>query len=200
MSLDITIHLFQYFLKQFISGKIQDGNDELSKSDSSINLPVNITTENGGFMKITDFNKSIIPFRQGDAKKVGKDCYYVDMIVWLNGDQIELGDNIGFNYGCYVNGFGGLIIEDGSRLGPMTMIHTANHIIDNVDAGIDGQGWIKKPVHIERDVGVTMGVIILPGVRIGEGSLIGAGSVVTKDIPPYSIAVGNPCKVIKSRK
>jgi maltose O-acetyltransferase len=151
-------------------------------------------------MKITDFNKSIIPFRQGDAKKVGKDCYYVDMIVWLNGDQIELGDNIGFNYGCYINGFGGLIIEDGSRLGPMTMIHTANHIIDNVDAGIDGQGWIKKPVHIERDVGVTMGVIILPGVRIGEGSLIGAGSVVTKDIPPYSIAVGNPCKVIKSRK
>ncbi len=95
---------------------------------------------------------------------------------------------------------GGLIIEDGSRLGPRTMIHTANHIIDNVDAGIDGQGWIKKPVHIERDVGVTMGVIILPGVRIGKGSLIGAGSVVTKDIPPYSIAVGNPCKVIKSRK
>ena len=147
-----------------------------------------------------NLGKSIIPFRQGDAKKVGKDSYYVDMIVWLNGDQIELGDNIGFNYGCYVNGFGGLIVEDGSRLGPMTMIHTANHIIDNVDAGIDGQGWIKKPVHIERDVGVTMGVIILPGVRIGEGSLIGAGSVVTKDIPPYSIAVGNPCKVIKSRK
>ena len=151
-------------------------------------------------MKITEFNKSIIPFRQRDAKRVGKDCYYVDMIVWLNGDQIELGDNIGFNYGCYVNGFGGLIIEEGSRFGPMSMIHTANHMIDNVDAGIDGQGWIKKPVHIERDVGVTMGVIILPGVRIGEGSLIGAGSVVTKDIPPYSIAVGNPCKVIKSRK
>ena len=151
-------------------------------------------------MKITDFNKSIIPFRQTDAKKVGKDCYYVDLIVWLNGNQIELGDNIGFNYGCWVNGFGGLIIEDGSRFGPMTMIHTANHNIENVDAGIDGQGWIKKPVHIEKEVGITMGVIILPGVRIGEGSLIGAGSVVTKDIPPYSVAVGNPCRVIKSRR
>jgi acetyltransferase-like isoleucine patch superfamily enzyme len=147
-----------------------------------------LATEIGGYMKITDFNKSIIPFRPSDAKKVGENCYYVDLIVWLNGDQIELGNNIGFNYGCYVNGFGGLIIEDGSRIGPLTMIHTANHIIDNVDAGIDGQGWIKKPVHIEKEVGVTMGVIILPGVRIGEGSLIGAGSVV------------NPCQVIKSRK
>ena len=68
MPLDITIRLFQYFFKQFIWGKIQDGNDELSKSDSYIYLPVNITTENGGFMKITDFNKSIIPFRHGDAK------------------------------------------------------------------------------------------------------------------------------------
>ncbi len=60
MPLDITIHLFQYFFKQFISGKIQDENDELSKSDFSINFPVNITTENGGFMKITDFNKSLL--------------------------------------------------------------------------------------------------------------------------------------------
>jgi len=151
-------------------------------------------------MKITTFSKSIIPFRDEDAKKVGKGCYYADMIVWLNSDRIEMGDNVGFNYGCYINGFGGLIIEDGCRFGPYTMIHTANHNIDNVDAGIDGQGWNKKPVHIEREVGITMGVIILPGVRIGEGSLIGAGSLVTKDIPPYSIAVGNPCKPIKSRK
>lgn len=151
-------------------------------------------------MKITALSKSIIPFRPEDAKKVGKDCYYADMIVWLNGDQIEMGNNVGFNYGCYINGFGGLIIGDGCRFGPYCMIHTANHILDDLEGHIDGQGWMKKPVIIEPEVGITMGVIILPGVRIGKQSLIGAGSVVARDIPPYSVAVGNPCKVIKTRK
>ena len=42
------------------------------------------------------------------------------------------------------------------------------------------------------------GVIVCPGVTIDEGAVIGAGSVVTRDIPPYSVAVGNPCRVIRS--
>jgi len=52
---------------------------------------------------------------------------------------------------------------------------------------------------IQSDVWIGQGVIIKAGLKIGVGSIIGAGSVVTKDIPPYSIAVGNPCKVIKFR-
>ena len=54
-----------------------------------------------------------------------------------------------------------------------------------------------KPVHIGDKVWVGESVCILPGVTIGECSIIGAGSVVTKSIPPYSIAVGTPAKVIK---
>lgn len=53
---------------------------------------------------------------------------------------------------------------------------------------------------IEDDVWLGYGVIVLPGVRIGRGSVIGAGSVVAKDIPPYSIAVGNPIVIIKQRE
>ncbi|KAJ5235786.1 uncharacterized protein N7469_004954 [Penicillium citrinum] len=54
------------------------------------------------------------------------------------------------------------------------------------------------PVKIGDDCWIGGGVIILPGVSIGEGCTIGAGSVVTKDIPPFSVAVGNPCKVRKT--
>ena len=54
------------------------------------------------------------------------------------------------------------------------------------------------PVFIEDDCWIGGNVIILPGVRIGQGSTIGAGSVVTKDVPPFSVAVGSPCRVRKT--
>ena len=78
-------------------------------------------------MMITETTKQVIPFRSGDAKRVGEGCFYLDLIVWLNGDRIELGDRIGFNYGCFVNGYGGLTIGDDSNFGPYVIIHTANH-------------------------------------------------------------------------
>lgn len=53
------------------------------------------------------------------------------------------------------------------------------------------------PVTIGDNVWICAGVIVLPGVTIGSNCVIGAGSVVTKDIPPNSLAVGNPCKVIR---
>jgi lipopolysaccharide O-acetyltransferase len=59
------------------------------------------------------------------------------------------------------------------------------------------RGYYKNPVIIGDNVWIGEGVVILPGVRIGTASVIGANSVVTKDIPDYSIAVGNPAKVIK---
>ena len=55
-------------------------------------------------------------------------------------------------------------------------------------------------VTVEDDVWIGSNCVILPGVTIGCGSVIGAGAVVTKDIPPYSIAVGVPAKVLKQRK
>ena len=89
---------------------------------------------------ITERSKSVIPFRPGDAGRVGEGCFYLDAIVWLNGDRVEMGDRVGFNYGCYVNGYGGLTIGHRSIFGPYSMIHTANHEMD-LDAPIPDQGW-----------------------------------------------------------
>lgn len=152
-------------------------------------------------MIITELTKRAILFKPHDAKRVGEGCYYLDQIVWLNGDRIEMGDGVGFNYGCYVNGFGGLVIGDGTLIGPYSMIHTANHRTDDVSRPIPEQGWVESPpVQIGPQCWVGMGVCILPGVRIGEGCVIGAGSVVTADLDAYVVAVGNPAKPVKSRR
>jgi acetyltransferase-like isoleucine patch superfamily enzyme len=148
---------------------------------------------------ITERTKQVIPFQTGDAKRVGEGCYYLDLIVWLNGDQIELGDRVGFNYGCYVNGYGGLVIGDRSLVGPYSMIHTANHNMDPERPLLE-QGWRKQPVEIGADCWIGMGVCILPGTRVGDGCVVGAGSVVADDLPAYTVAVGNPARVVKSRK
>ncbi len=151
---------------------------------------------------INERSKRVIPFRPHDAKRVGEGCYYLDFIVWLNGDRIELGDGVGFNYGCYVNGYGGLVVGDRTVFGPYTMVHTANHRMDDVDRPIVDQGWEEggPPVRIGADCWIGMGVCILPGVTIGEGCVIGAGSVVNRDLEPWSLAVGNPAKVVRSRR
>lgn len=150
-------------------------------------------------MMITERSKRVIPFRPHDAKRVGEGCFYLDQIVWLNGDEIELGDRVGFNYGCYVNGYGGLRIGDRSIIGPYSMIHTANHEMSTEQPIVD-QGWTERPVEIGADCWIGMGVCILPGARIGDGCIVGAGSVVVAgELEPNSIAVGNPARVIKRR-
>jgi acetyltransferase-like isoleucine patch superfamily enzyme len=152
-------------------------------------------------MMITERSKRVIPFRPHDAKRVGEGCFYLDHIVWLNGDRIEMGDRVAFNYGCFVNGYGGLHIADGAEFGPYTMVHTANHKMDDPARPVTEQGWdVIRAVEIGANCWIGMGVCILPAVRIGDGCVVGAGSVVANDLEPYTIAVGNPARAIKSRR
>ena len=91
-------------------------------------------------MMINDLSKRVIPFRPHDAKRVGDGCYYLDWIVWLNGNRIEMGEKVIFNVGCYVNGYGGLVLGDRTGLGPYAMVHTANHIFEDVNTPLLDQG------------------------------------------------------------
>ena len=151
-------------------------------------------------MMINERSKRVIPFRSHDAKRVGEGCFYLDLIVWLNGDRIELGDRVAFNYGCYVNGFGGLTIGDGAEFGPYVMIHTAHHEIGDPPRPATAQGWRDDgPMEIGRNSWIGMGACILPGVTIGQGCVVGAASVVTADLASYTVAVGNPARVVRER-
>ena len=87
-------------------------------------------------------------------------------------------------------------VEIGSNVlfGPNVHLYTATHPIDAIERrSID----FSKPITIGNDCWIGGNAIILPGVKIGNGCTIGAGSVVTKDIPDNSLAVGNPARVIK---
>lgn len=95
---------------------------------------------------------------------------------------------------------GPIRIGNGVRIAPHVMIFAANHNFADTDTPIFKQGITAAPVTVEDDVWVAGKVMITAGVRIGHGSVIGAGAVVTQDIPPWSVAVGVPARVIKSRK
>ena len=81
------------------------------------------------------------------------------------------------------------------------LIIGGNHEYSKVEIPMNQQGeGAQGAIVIGNDVWVGAGCIILTGVKVGDGCIIGAGSIVTKDLPPYSIAVGNPARVIKNRK
>ena len=100
----------------------------------------------------------------------------------------------------FLSSFGKIHIKRGSIIGPNVIIHTANHnYLNNIKAIPYDKELIIKEVIVEENVWIGDSVIILPGITIGEGSIIAAGSVIVKNIPKYSIAGGNPAKVIKER-
>jgi maltose O-acetyltransferase len=95
---------------------------------------------------------------------------------------------------------GPIKIGNDVMMGQDVLIYTTRHNDYRIDIPMNRQGMAKvEPVEIGNDVWIGSRVIILPGVHISDGCIIGAGSVVTKDIPPYSVAVGAPAKVVRKR-
>lgn len=116
----------------------------------------------------------------------------------LISSRVELGSNSDIGYKARIQGK--CIIGQYVMMGPECQIWTINHAHSSIDIPMGLQGAEQeKPVIIEDDVWIGSRVIILPGVTIGRHSIIGAGAVVGKSIPEYSVAVGNPAKVIKRR-
>jgi acetyltransferase-like isoleucine patch superfamily enzyme len=114
-------------------------------------------------------------------------------------ERVALGSYVYIGPGAQINGQGGVEIKSGTIIGPKLTIYSANHRFRDAEYIPYDQIYDFRKVIINENVWIGSNVIIAPGTEIGEGSVIGAGSVVSGKIPPLSIAVGNPCKVIKTR-
>lgn len=115
--------------------------------------------------------------------------------------KLYIGDKTYIGEYQNIRASGGIIkIGNNCNISQHISIIASNHNTAK-DININQQGWDKKKtgVLIEDDVWIGANSVILPGVTIGKGAVIGAGSVVTKSIPEYAIAVGNPAKIIKYR-
>lgn len=89
-----------------------------------------------------------------------------------------------------------IYVGDDTMFGPNVTLDTGTHPVDPKLRRKGGQ--YNLPIHIGENCWIGAGSIILPGVTIGDHTVIGAGSVVTKDIPDHVVAVGTPCRVIRS--
>ena len=114
------------------------------------------------------------------------------------GRQISVGRRFFANFNLTILDEARVTIGDDCFIGPNVSIYTACHSTDPVERN-SRREW-AEPVTIGDNVWIGGSVTILPGVTIGDNVTIGAGSVVVGDIPSNSIAVGNPCKVIKKIK
>ena len=135
-------------------------------------------------------------------KSRGKNVYIGDNCHFIT-ETLSVGDNVHIGRGCcFQSAHGDIKIGNHVMFGPGVHIHGGNHITDVVGVYMDE---VKKevgqdaPVIVDDDVWIGANAMILGGVHIGRGSVIGAASVVTKDVPAYSISVGVPSRVIGMR-
>lgn len=117
----------------------------------------------------------------------------------LTGVNIKGKVSIGYDVYYDVGNAKYITIEEGVWVASRCLLLCHRRILDDYYIGDDYNKlpYKREPIHLKKGCVIGMGTIVMPGVTIGEGVIIGAGSVVVKDIPAWTIAVGNPCKVVK---
>lgn len=147
----------------------------------------------------------IMPFRKAMLKKCGKNVF-IDNKNNIMYKNVSLGNNVSIGKNCtFICGIANIIVGDDVMFAPNVTVVTGSHRYDIVGKTMKEITEKEKlpendqDVIFEGDNWIGSNAIILKGVTVGKGSIIGAGSIVTKDVPPYSIVGGNPAKIIKMR-
>lgn len=111
------------------------------------------------------------------------------------GTHLSIGDRTFANFGLVVLDCAEVRIGNDCQLATNVQLLTATHPLDPADRR---SGWeLAHPIVLEDDVWLGGGVIVCPGVTVGTATVVGAGAVVTKDLPPGVVAVGNPARVVR---
>jgi len=120
--------------------------------------------------------------------------------LWVSkGSRIRIGDHVYIGRGTTIASKAEISIGSDTLIAAFVHIQDSNHVIGR-DRLIREQGYDAKPIRIGRDVWLGTGVVVLRGVSIGDGAVIGSNAVVTKDVEPYTIAVGVPARPMSERQ
>lgn len=114
--------------------------------------------------------------------------------------NLRVGDKVVFGRNIVVNAYLDVRIGAACILADLVYLTDFDHVFADVTVPIKDQGIVKSPVRIGSDVWLGTKVSVLRGTAIGDGSVIAANAVVTRDLPPYSIAAGVPARVIRNRQ
>jgi acetyltransferase-like isoleucine patch superfamily enzyme len=115
------------------------------------------------------------------------------------GVGVSIGDNSAVGAYSFIGGQGGIVIGSNVIMGPRVNLHSENHSYQSTSTLIRLQDVTRQGIILEDDCWIGAGSVILDGVHIGRGCVVAAGSVVTKDVPAYSIIAGSPAHILKSR-
>lgn len=98
---------------------------------------------------------------------------------------------------CILRGQGGITIGDDVYLGTLVQLLAVNHVFNDTSRPISHQGITAQGITVADGAWIGSGAIVLDGVKIGRNAVVGAGAVVTKDVPDYAVAVGNPARIVR---
>jgi acetyltransferase-like isoleucine patch superfamily enzyme len=153
------------------------------REEGYLSIPFNLLVVNFLFQRIFGINR-FVPFS----------THYTSCV---DGAQnLKIGRRVHVSFavsgGCYISATNGLEIGDDSLFAPNVVIQSLNH-----DLYLREIPTREQPVRIGRNCWIGANVVITAGVQIGDHVTIGAGSVITKDLPDFAVAAGNPCRVLK---
>ena len=132
---------------------------------------------------------------------IGDDCSILEScVLTANGGSIRIGQRSWLGHFCLIAGNGHVRIGNDVLIAANVTINTVSHHSNRCDIPIAEQGIYCDPVTVEDDVWIGIGATILQGVTVGRGAIIGAGALVTRDVPPFSVVVGTPARVVRNRR